>query len=128
VDALPTEAGVQAAYWLAKGCLDRCLALGAVAVPVLAAAIPYYEWRSAAAMTVALLQLRPEPEPPVVEEMIQRLGAIASLPSQAPVQIPLLGTIEPGARPTPVIVSHDEERSAARAYLSAIADLRRPRH
>jgi len=128
VDALPTEAGVQAAYWLAKGCLDRCLALGAVAVPVLAAAIPRYEWRSAAAMTVALLQLRPEPEPPVVEEMIQRLGAIASLPSQAPVQIPPLGTVEPGARPTPVIVSHDEERSAARAYLSAIADLRRPRH
>ncbi len=126
LDAAPSEPDAQAAYWLAKGRIDRCVSLGAVAVPVLAGAIPRYEWRMAAAMAVALLRMRPTPEPPAIEELVQRLGMVAALPSQVAAPAPPLAGAEAGSRPAPVLVSHDEERSAARAFLNAIADLRRP--
>jgi hypothetical protein len=126
LEALPAGREAEAAYWLAKGRLDRCEALGPEAVPVLAAAIPLYEWRTAAAMTVALLRLHPEPEPPAVDAMVARLREVASLPAQRPQQAPPPAGAEAAARPAPLMVSHDEERRAARAYLEAIAVLRRP--
>lgn len=122
----PANPEAEAAYWLAKGRFDRCEALGPEAVPVIAAAIPLYEWRTAAAMTVALLRLHPEPEPPAVDTMVARLREVASLPAQRPLQAPPPAGAEAAARPAPLMVSHDEERRAARAYLEAIAVLRRP--
>ena len=125
LDATPTQRDVQAAYWLAKGRLDRCLALGEVSVAVLAEALPRYEWRTAAAMAVALLRLRPDPEPSGIDGMVERLREVATLPNQQISAPPPVGDGEPGPRPEPVVVSHDEERRAARAYLEAIADLRK---
>ncbi|HSJ73384.1 MAG TPA: hypothetical protein VK904_03635, partial [Miltoncostaeaceae bacterium] len=120
----PTRADEAAAYWLAKGRWERCEAVGEPAVAVLADALLVYDWRTAGTIGLALLRLRADPNAAMFDALISRLRQVVARPDER--LEPTLPDEGGGRRPrpAPIVVSHEEERRTARAYITAIEGLR----
>jgi len=121
LDAVPDAPGPRAAYWLAKGEVERCEALGDAAIPVLIQALSIYDWREAGALALSLVRIGVRPDDPALELTMARLRLMSELADEQVTQ--MIEVIDEGNRaqqPVTLLVSHREERRAARKLLAAI--------
>jgi len=110
-----------AAYWLAKGDLDRCEALGNTAVPVLVEALSTFEWKEAGAIARSLVRLGLRPDDPALETVMADLRRMSGLQDEIVTQVVEASREgRPDRQPVVLAVSHREERQAARKLLAAI--------
>jgi len=123
-DRLGIEPGTPetwAAYWLAKGEIERCEALGSAAVAVLMEALPVYHWREAGPIALSLVRLGIRPSDPALEATMASLRRMSDLDDEIVTQ---MVDVDHEGRPdrqlVVLTVSHREERQAARKLLAAI--------
>ena len=123
-DRLGIEPGAPetwAAYWLAKGEIERCEALGSAAVAVLMEALPVYHWREAGPIALSLVRLGIRPNDPCLEATMASLRRMSDLDDEIVTQ---MVDVDHEGRPdrqlVVLTVSHREERQAARKLLAAI--------
>jgi len=110
-----------AAYWLAKGEIERCEALGSAAVAVLMQALPVYDWREAGAIALSLVRLGLRPNDPCLEATMASLRRMSDLDDEIVTQMVDVDHEERPDRQLVVLtVSHREGRQAARKLLAAI--------
>lgn len=127
LDRVPVRADEAAAYWLAKGQWERCEAVGEPALAVLADALPVYDWRTAGAIGLALLRLGADPNAALFDALISRLRQVVARRDERLEPSPADEEDGRGRRPAPIVVSHEEERRTAKAYITAIEGLRSKR-
>lgn len=126
----PTGGPLLAAYWLAKGYLDRCEACGEEAVGTLTRALPDYDWRMAGQMAAALIRLGTDPRSKAVSEVVARLQAAAEREDELVTQV--LPAEEGREETITLTISHEDDRQEARRLLRLLGRLqarapRRPR-
>lgn len=121
LSAIPDDPEGQAAYWLAKGDLDRCEALGRGAVPVLVQALPLYGWPTAGAIALALVRLGLHVDDPALAATLAELEGVSGLEDGRITQ-GLVSGEEGLARRQEVTleVSREADRRLARKLLTAI--------
>jgi len=123
-DRLGIEPGTPetwAAYWLAKGEIERCEALGSAAVAVLMQALPVCDWREAGAIALSLVRLGLGPTDPRLEPTMASLRRMSDLDDEIVTQMVDVDHEErPDRQLVMLTVSHREGRQAARKLLAAI--------
>jgi len=117
----PHAPDLRAAYWLARGELERCQPLGQSAVPVLMRALPVYDWQQAGAIALSLVRLGIRPDHPALEFTLARLRLACELEDELVTQVvDVIREGVPAQQPVTLRVSHREKRRAARKLLAAI--------
>jgi len=121
----PTQPDELAAFWLALGDLDRAVAVGRAAIPVLLEALPDFDWRTRGNMAIALLRLQLDPRSPILDDVVESLLAVSeTLDEEVKQMASGVGADSSDEGTVSLTVSHHEERHEARKLLAAIISLR----
>jgi len=116
----PERPEALAAYYLARGDLARCEALGAPARRVLREALPLLDWRSAGAVALSLLRLGEPLWSPALGSVIDLLERVASLPDARVGETLRDDRRSTGGCDVSLTVSRAADRRAARDLLAAL--------